>query len=300
MYDVAVVGAGPAGLSASIALACEGKKVVLVDQANHVGGQISHSHLVENVVGYPGGFDGESFSHAAYTQAVGLGVDVMLGQQVAMLSGTAGNFAVITPDTTYHARTILLTIGVAPRPLPFQVVQPDCNVTNELCLQPAMPGEHVLVYGGGNSAGQAACYYAKMGCKVTILSRRPLEETMDGRWVASLESLGVERVIGEIQHVDNDTVVFQSSGEVQNLIPHTVHSFLGGEPITGWVYGWVEVDEGGYIITDDYHCTSTYGIFAAGDCESDSIKRFSCALGGATEAVHAIHRYLLELEGVAA
>lgn len=300
MYQVAVIGAGPAGLSAAIALACEGNSVVLLDQAYSVGGQIAHSHLVENVVGYARGFSGEDFAVQAYEQAISLGVNILLGQQVMMLYGEVGNFVLHTRDTTIYARSVLITTGVAPRPLPFEVSMDAeagaCNITNELHLLSANPGEHVLVYGGGNSAGQAATYYAKRGCEVTILSRRPLVETMDGRWVSTMDELGVQAVVGEIQHV-TDSVVFQSSGMEQSLItPHVLHAFTGGAPTTAWLEGIVARDDRGYIITDSLHNTATIGIFAAGDCEAGSVKRFSCAIGGGSEAVSSISRYLSALD----
>jgi thioredoxin reductase (NADPH) len=287
MYDVAIVGAGPAGISAAIALACEGKQVVVLEQSYIVGGQIAHSHLVENVAGYRNGFSGEDFAIQSYEQAISLGVDILLGHQVLRLYGERNNFILWTDPGDIHARAVLITVGVAPRPLPFAVLMEEegCNITNELHLQPANPGEHVLVYGGGNSAGQAATYYARRGCTVTLLSRRPVQETMDARWIVTLASLGVYNTVGEIQHVDNDTVVFSSSGEAQRLIPHTLHAFTGGDPVTGWLDGWVQVDDRGYIVTDDHHCTTTPGIFAAGDCVSGSVKKFTCAVGGGCEAV---------------
>lgn len=297
MYDVAIVGAGPAGLAASISLACEGRSVVVLEKDYSVGGQIGCSHLVENVVGYSRGFSGVQFAEESYNQALSLGVNIMLGQQVMMLypSPTGLGFTLVTPDASLHSRAVLITVGVAPKPVPFEVCGSDCKVVSDPYLQPAPAGEHVIVYGGGNSAGQAACYYAKLGCKVTILSRRPLPETMDYRWITSLIGLGVDCIVGEIEHVQNDTVVFQSNGQVQHLIPHTLHSFLGGEPVTSWLVGVVKVDVGGYILVDENHCTATSGLFAAGDCVAGSVKRFTCAIGGGVEAVHAIHQYLTGL-----
>lgn len=300
IYDVAIAGAGPSGLSAAIALVCEGRKVVLLDKANYVGGQIAHSHLVENVVGYPGGFNGEQFSQDAYNQAVNLGVDLLLGHQVMMLYKHGESFVLHTPYGGVQARAVLLTVGVAPKPLPFEVSldaeEGACNITNELHLLPANPGEHVLVYGGGNSAGQAASYYAKRGCSVTILSRRPVQETMDGRWIAAMAELGVQAQVGEIQHVSN-SVVFSSNGLEQSLVtPHTLHAFTGGAPTTAWLEGVVARDDAGYIITSLGHQTVTPGIFAAGDCEAGSVKRFSCAIGGGSEAVSSISRYLAVLD----
>ena len=239
------------------------------------------------------GFSGDTFSAQAYEQASRLGVYLLLGHEVVGLHPGHGAFGIDYREAGWlFARAVLITVGVTPRPLPFDVEHGcGCNVTNELSLQPAAPGEHVLVYGGGNSAGQAACYYAKMGCSVSILSRRPLEETMDARWVTSLQGLGVTMHAGEIQEV-NDTVIFCSSGEVQHLTPGTLHSFLGGEPATSWLQGLVGMDEQGYILADTFHCTFTPGIFAAGDCVSGSVKRFTCAIGGGGEAVSAISRYL--------
>lgn len=293
MFDVAIVGAGPAGLAAGCSLACEGRSVVLLDAASAVGGQIAHSHLVENVVGYSQGFSGEQFAGEAHEQALHLGVTILLGQQVMIIDGVAGKFTLMTPETRVHARAVLLALGVSPRPLPFDVVPGTCTCTSDLHLQPAGPGEHVVVYGGGNSAGQAACYYAKCGCRVTLLSRRPLQETMDARWIATLTQLGVEQFMGEVRGVHQDTVIFESSGVVQVLLPHTLHGFLGGTPTTAWLDGVVELDAGGYIITDDHHCTSTYGVYAAGDCVAGSVKRFTCAVGGGVEAVHALDASML-------
>lgn len=295
-YDVAIIGAGPSGLSAAITLACEGRSVVLIDKAYNVGGQIAHSHLVENVVGYPAGFNGEVFAMQAHEQAINLGVTVLLGQQVMMLYRKDGEFVLHTQTPAdIRATAVLITVGVAPRPLPFESEPGNCNVTNELHLQPAKPGEHVLVYGGGNSAGQAGCFYAKQGCIVTVLSRRPLVETMDGRWIATLQALGVTSMVGEIQQV-TDTVIFCSSGETQSLTtPNHLHAFMGGDPVTGWLPG-LQLDEKGYILTNDQHETSTPGIFAAGDCEAGTVKRFSCAIGGATEAASFVSRYLAGLD----
>lgn len=294
LYDVAVVGAGPSGLNAAVSLACEGWKVVVLEKADHVGGQIGCSHLVENVAGYPNGFSGIEFAQAAHTQATSYGVDILLGQEVRGIWGELGDFTLECgshPHYYCRARTILLALGVEPRELPFDVVDATCKLSNTPNLLPANPGEQVLVYGGGNSAGQAAAYYLKAGCNVTLVSRRPVEETMDARWIRSIDELGVQRAVGKVSEVCNDTVVFTDRKVSQELVTHTVHAFLGGDPETAWLTG-IELDARGYVVGDEYHATSVYGIFTCGDCESNTTKQFACALGGSAEAANAVGRCL--------
>lgn len=287
MYDTIVVGAGPGGLSAATTASMEGIKVLLLEGSILVGGQISHSALVENLLPHAHGFSGEHFRQNALEQCKRFGVDLRTGYHVGLLKGDDTRGFEI--NNRFYGRSVILSLGVTPKPLPFAVDMTTIAINNGPELSPVRAGDMVMVYGGGNSVGQAAIEYRSRGAYVTVLSRRPLEETMSSYLIAKLRNSNALLVVGEIDYIDGQWIYTKDNNE---WAANHLHVMIGSVPHTNWLPPAIHLDDSGYIVTDSRHMTSVRGIFAVGDVVSNSVKRVSCAIGCANECIHYLHRHL--------
>lgn len=287
MYDTLVIGAGPGGLSAATTGSMEGLQVLLLEGAKVIGGQIAHSALVENLLPHAEGFSGDHFRQHALAQCSRFGVDLRTGYHAAHLTGDASQGFQI--NNRFYGRSVILSMGVSPKKLPFTISDPGVIINNSPALSPVKAGDVVVLYGGGNSVGQAAVEYHSRGAYVTVLSRRPLSETMSAYLIDKLRNSGVAIAVGEIDYVHGSWVVTNTNEE---WAADYLHVMIGSVPYTSWLPPSIKKDDSGYIITDNRHMTNVRGIFAVGDIVSNSVKRVSCAIGGANECIHYIHHFL--------
>jgi thioredoxin reductase (NADPH) len=331
-YDVAVIGAGPAGLAAAVYGASEGLSTALVDTLA-VGGQIGTTSRIENYLGFPVGISGEEFAERAYIQVLRFGASIVLPATATELTGDA-TARVIRLDTgdQLTARSVIIATGVTYRTIEatgldrlagLGVFYSPLGVDDQI-----HPGDPVVIVGGGNSAGQAAIWLAGRGHPVTIAVRGTnLAESMshylidrisgrpeiDVRYRTEVRGLEGSRWLERVEAED------LTSKTRETLPAAALVVLVGAEPHTEWLAGSVRLDGGGYIVTgpaldpgtryqspwtgrdrDPYLLeTSTPGVFAAGDVRSGSVKRAAAAVGEGSIAVRFVSEHLGRRAGFA-
>ena len=319
-YDLVVVGAGPAGLAASVYGASEGLRTLTVD-AVAVGGQAATSSRIENYLGFPTGISGQDLATRASIQAQKFGAVITSPCAVTSLDEIAGHaVATLSDGTQVAGRALVAATGAHYRKLPIDgleryemagVYYAATELEARRCA-----GAPVVVVGGGNSAGQAAMYLAEKGSPVCVVVRRPLEATMSTYLVDRIEShprvqVHVGTTVTALHGEPTLERVTLVGPEAQVDVPCTaLFSFIGAEPNSGWLDG-VAVDEHGFVLTDRAldldslgdewiatgrrplpYETSRPGLFAVGDLRSGSTKRVAAAVGEGSAAIRSVHEHL--------
>ena len=326
IHDVAIVGAGPAGLAAAVYAASEGLSVIVFDQRAY-GGQAGASARIENYLGFPTGISGGALAGRAFSQAQKFGAEVAIPLQIAHLDcGGAARRAndplrlELTDGRSIHARTVVVASGARYR-------QPNIpNVTDfegagvsywasaveaKLC-----EGEEVALVGGGNSAGQAVVFLAPKVKHLHVGVRRPLEATMSRYLIDRIAALpnvsvytGVEVVALEGDQTGalcEATFRGLDSGKFWTYPLRYLFLFIGAEPNGDWLAKRVEVDRKGFVMTGGSFAptdapvgraplpleTSIAGVFAIGDVRAGSTKRVGAAIGEGAAVVAQIHASL--------
>ncbi|WP_432493683.1 FAD-dependent oxidoreductase [Kineococcus gypseus] len=320
VVDLAVVGAGPAGLAAAVYGSSEGLSVV-VTEAEAIGGQAGTSSMLRNYLGFPSGISGMRLAQRARTQALRFGTRFLPGWETAeLLPGEGGEpHELRTNRASIRARTVLVASGVRYRRLGVPAVEElvGRGVFYGAALSAAreLEGGDVAVVGGGNSAGQAALHLARTARRVSLVVRRgSLAATMSQYLIDELafnprvEVLVDSRVVdaggeGELQRVDVEDVHRRTR---RRLPVRAVFLMLGADPHADWLPAAVSTDERGFVLTGrdvprerwladrppaDL-ATSVPGIFCAGDVRSGSVKRVTTAAGEGAATVPLVHEHL--------
>jgi thioredoxin reductase (NADPH) len=330
MVDLLVVGAGPAGLAASVYGASEGLCTVTLD-ATSTGGQASLSPCIENYLGFPTGISGSELAERAVVQATKFGALLSVPASVTSLEDVDGAFSVaLAEGDSVAARAVLITTGAryrrpeVPRLREFEatsVYYAATQVEAQVCR-----GDPVAVLGGGNSAGQAALFLARHAESVRLLVRHgDLGRDMSRYLVDQLERHpGVEiHLHTELRGLEGEggmlrAVVVEDDRTHQRRTcdARALFIFIGAAPYTGWLAGKLALDDDGFVLTGSLLNssaqraavgvgapplglrppllleTSQPGVFAAGDVRSGSVKRVAAASGEGAMAVRMVHQYL--------
>ena len=316
VYDVAVVGAGPAGLATAVYAASEGLSVLVLD-CRAFGGQAGASARIENYLGFPTGITGMALMARAYNQAQKFGAEMAIPDEAVSLSPDrpAEPFALnLQNGERIKARSVVLATGARYRRLAADNLDTFEATSVHYWASPLeaklCANQDVALVGAGNSAGQAAVYLASQGAKVCMLVRRPdLAETMSRYLVDRIRSLpNIEVVTGaEISGLEGrdgmlDAVRWRdrpSGNEVRRPVNH-LFLFIGADPNTDWLAGSdIALDAKGFILTGaearaGAHPleTTRRGVFAIGDVRATSVKRVAAAVGEGARVVAALHAYL--------
>jgi thioredoxin reductase (NADPH) len=326
-YDLAIVGAGPAGLAAAVYAASDGLRTVVLER-DLPGGQASHTSMIENFFGFPGGIGGAELARLAGRQAEGFGADLVLLNGVTGHRYEGGHAVISLRDgSEVTAPVIIAAPGMVWRRLDVQGVAEllGRGVYYGAGRSEAAQcgGDEVVVVGAGNSAGQAVLHLANAGARVIQAVRGDgLGRTMSAYLVERIERhpLIDVRLHTQVTAIQGDealrAVTLTDGGGVSTeQRAQALFLCLGGVPSTGWAgESGVAVDERGYILTgpDLLHRgarpagwpldrdplaleTSVPGLFAAGDVRSGSTKRVAGAVGEGAMAVALVHRRLEEL-----
>jgi thioredoxin reductase (NADPH) len=323
-YDLLVVGGGPAGLAAAVYGASEGLKTLLVER-EAPGGQAGTSSNIENYLGFPTGLTGADLARRAVAQARKFGAELLTPQEVHGVR-TQGPYRVLTlgDGSEVSSRVLLVATGVEYRKLdvPGAEALTGRGVYYGAALTEALScrDEDIYLVGGGNSAGQAAVYFAQYARSVTVLVRgEGLAESMSQYLIDQIHAIPnitvltrtrVGAVEGE-EHLERITLACDAE---TRMVPATsLFIFIGAVPRTEWLGDLVERDEFGFILTgpdlpradgrvsgwplarDPYLLeTNVPGILCAGDVRHQSVKRVASAVGEGAIAVQFTHRYLAE------
>ncbi len=303
--DLVIVGAGPAGLSASIYSARALLDSVTLEQ-EAVGGQIILTSEVDNYPGIPH-TDGFTLTDAMQKQAEGLGASVVMGKVESIArDGQTGLFTVATPDVSYEAKAVILAGGATPRPGGFEGETEFRGRGVSYCATcdgMFYRGKQVFVVGGGNSAAEEALFLTKFADHVTMVVRKDhlRAQAAVQRQVEKNDKVSV-RFNTSIVKVDGDkllkTVSFRDNltGDVHvekyDEGSFGVFVFVGRIPASELVSESVDVDEHGYIITNDRMATSLPGLFAAGDVRQTPLRQIITAAADGAVAATSVASYL--------
>jgi thioredoxin reductase (NADPH) len=324
MYDLVVVGAGPAGLAASVYAASEGLEVLTVD-ALAAGGQAGTSSLIENYLGFPAGISGEELTRNALFQAQKFGAKITVPAEVRSLGLDGGERVVtLTDGSRILTRCVLVASGVEYRKLDVPrfgdfegagIYYAATEMEARLCR-----GEEVVVVGAGNSAGQAIMFLSRYASRVHVLVRGQDLGASMSRYlvdrVERMENVTIHRgaVVSGLEGDGHLSAVHTkgANGEQQTIATNSLYLFIGEDPHTDWLHGCVELDRRGFVLTGDGLSptttdserwrsagrapflleTSLPGVFAAGDVRAGSAKRVAAAVGEGSMAVSFVHAYI--------
>ncbi len=324
--DLLIIGAGPAGLAASVYGASEGLQTVVLE-AHHIGGQAGGSTRIENYLGFPTGISGADLTDKALLQAQRFGAQISVPMRAVGLRVEPGRKVVLLENgSSMEARALIVATGADYR-------RPDIPGLEELegvgvfyaaseMEARICAGSQAVIVGGGNSAGQAAVFLASRLSKVLIVIRGDdLHKSMSSYLVdrieqtANIELRTQSNVIGlgGEKTLESVTVRHRRSGEETTEQAAGLFLFIGAVPRTEWLSGQVETDERGFLLTGNQLSTgktsppeafqslgrsphlletSVPGIFAVGDVRSQSVKRVASAVGEGSMAVSFVHQYL--------
>ena len=324
LYDVVVVGAGPAGLAAAVYASSEGLRVAVIER-DAPGGQAGQSARIENYLGFPNGLSGSDLSHRATTQAKRLGAEMVLARSVEALEPRGCIHAVRFDDgSEIEARAVIVATGVSYRLLAAEGVS---ELTGKGVFYGASAndarateGDDVYIVGAANSAGQAALHLAQFAKRVVLLVRgNSLAAGMSQYLVERIEAAeNIEvRLETEVSrgtgtdHLETLTIVDRTSGEDEEVAANWLFVFIGALPRTDWLGDDVARDDHGFILTGPDVAaltgegarwslerqpflleTSVPGVFAAGDVRRSSMKRVASAVGEGSSSVSNVHLYL--------
>jgi thioredoxin reductase (NADPH) len=319
-YDTVIVGAGPAGLAAAVYGASEGLRTIAIE-CEAPGGQAGTSSRIENYLGFPSGVSGDSLSSRALSQARRLGAEIVVTRTITRIEPEAHRIHLDGGDVL-HARTIILACGVAWRQLDTPGFEEFAGkgifYGAARSEAPNTHGLDVHLIGAGNSAGQAAMFFASHAKSVTILYRGDtLEKSMSRYLIEQIESRpNIKIAFGtEVVAACGDGAL--ESLEIRNAATdktETIESgglfiFIGADAVTDWLPPEIALDAKGYVLTgrdvvtaerwrlarDPYLLeTSVPGIFAAGDVRYGPVKRVAAAVGEGSMAIAFVHQYLRE------
>ncbi|CAN5189005.1 hypothetical protein BH23BAC1_BH23BAC1_39710 [soil metagenome] len=323
-YDFIIIGAGPAGLAASVNAASEGISTLVIEK-EAPGGQAGSSSHIANYLGFPGGISGEELTKRAITQAEKFGVEILRASEVNKIEIRHGYKNVyLNKNKVLSCYCILLSTGVSYKKLNTPgldnfsgagVYYGGVNTEAPLC-----EGQTVFIIGGGNSAGQAAMYLSHFAQEVEILViEDDLHQTMSKYLIEQIENTSniavhtstvVEKAFGE-KRLEKILIYNKSTEERMEVETAALFIYIGGEPRTKWLPPNILRDEKGFIITgmdlmsnkkiNDFWKLKRYpglletsipGIYAAGDVRNGSVKRVASAVGEGSMVVTYIHQYL--------
>jgi thioredoxin reductase (NADPH) len=318
VFDLAVVGAGPAGLGAAVYGASEGL-ATLVLEAEAFGGQAGTSSMIRNYLGFPGGITGRELGRRGTLQAGRFGAELDMARAVEQLEPGSPHRLALSDGAVAAARAVVLTCGVTYRRLgvePLEALVGAGVYYGAAASQArALEDAEVVVVGAGNSGGQAAVLLARYAAQVTLVARRPaLDATMSAylvREIAAHERIEV-RTSTEVVDGGGDgrlewlELADRASGRRDRVAAAGLFLLIGTETRTGWLPPAVERDDHGFVLTgtdvdaavwpldrSPYPLeTSVPGVFAAGDVRAGGVKRVATAAGEGAMAVPMVHRWL--------
>ena len=321
LYDLIIIGAGPAGLAAAVYGASEGLSTLIVER-EATGGQAGQSTRIENYLGFPNGLSGADLSRRAMTQARRLGAEFLLTQEVVAIANHAGVIGVSLGDgSELRAHSVIISTGVAYRRLQVpgaeQLTGKGIYYGAAVSETSSVRGEHVHIVGAANSAGQAAIHFATVAERVTMLVRgKTLSASMSHYLAERIQvtpniDIRYHSAVAEVcghERLERVVILDTDRGEREVEVASALFVFIGAAPRTDWLDGRVARDEKGFILAgpdvlakcakdwsldrDPYLMeTSIPGVFAAGDVRLGSGKRVATAVGEGATAVMSTWQY---------
>ncbi|TGD77559.1 FAD-dependent oxidoreductase [Hymenobacter wooponensis] len=325
LYDVVIIGAGPAGLAAAVYGASEGLKTLLIERQTP-GGQAGASSRIENYLGFPTGLSGSELAHRAWAQATRLGAEFMAPQEVVNLQVQDGyKLLTLRDQSVIRTKAVVLTTGVSYRTLDAPGLErlSGAGIYYGAARTEARScrNQPVYIVGGGNSAGQAAMFLSTYASRVFIVIRgEHLAASMSAYLITQIEQTPNIEILPRTQLREAcggqslEAVVVQRDGQAPEKHPaRAVFIFIGAKPSTEWVCHLALCDAKGYVLTgrdlvaDPRYAahwkvnrepylleTCVPGLFAAGDGRAGAMARVASAVGEGSMAIKFVHQYLAE------
>jgi len=314
IYDVTVVGAGPAGLAAAVYAASEGLCTIVIE-GTAPGGQAGTSSKIENYLGFPTGISGQRLASRAQLQALKFGVRFAISREVITAEQTDDiHKLTLAGDICVRSRSVVVASGAQYRKLSVKnysqfenhgIYYAATAMESLLCRE-----NEVIVVGGGNSAGQAAVFLSGIAKHVHHIVRgKSLASSMSQYLISRIENSSritlytdseIVKLEGE-SSLKGVTWINHKSGDLIEKPIGSVFVMIGAEPNSGWLFGTVKLDKKGFILTggtDGFeatpYATSVPGMFAVGDVRSNSVKRVASAVGEGSVVISDVHRYLAD------
>jgi thioredoxin reductase (NADPH) len=312
IYDVAVVGAGPAGLAAAVYASSEGLSTVVIEGIAP-GGQAGTSSKIENYLGFPTGISGQRLANRAFVQSLKFGVRFAISREAVTLEPYSDAHKItLEGGISLCSRAIVIATGAQYRKLPLENFE---NFENQGIYYAATGMEtaycrekEVVVVGGGNSAGQAALFLSQTATHVYLMIRaKSLAATMSQYLLSRIEQSRRITILTETEialleggsHLEQVTWVNRRHGSTTSKPIEDLFVMIGAKPNTSWLKGVVALDEKGFVITGGPqgfdgtpYATNTAGIYAVGDVRTASVKRVASAVGEGSVVISDVHRYL--------
>jgi thioredoxin reductase (NADPH) len=315
VFDVAIVGAGPAGLAAAVYAASEGLRTIVVE-GNAPGGQAGTSSRIENYLGFPTGVSGQELAGFAEVQAQKFGARLAISREVTGLECVGDTHLVrVAGGQGIKARSVVVATGARYRKLDI----PDYGRFERECIHYAATpvessrcvGQEVIVVGGGNSAGQAALHLSSTANHVHLVMRAPRPSTTMSDYLlqriilSARITLHTDTAIESVAGGERSQEVILVNGTSQTRTTYKVNNIfvmIGATPNTDWLRSKLELDNIGFILTGkdtgdgaSNFATSCPGVFAIGDVRSGSVKRVASAVGEGSAVISEVHRYIASL-----
>ena len=322
VFDVAVVGAGPAGLAAAVYASSEGLRTVVVE-GEAIGGQAGTSSMIRNFPGFSQGVSGSKLAWEAWQQAWLFGTTFVFMRQAVSLSAEDGHYRMALSDgSSLATRTLVIATGASYRRLSMPSLE-DLQGKGVfygagVSEAPAMTGRSVFVIGGGNSAGQAAMHLAKWAAQVTVLVRgASLAQSMSDYLIREIDAAPNVNVMYRVQvvngtgagHLESLVLEDRASGTRREVAADALFVLIGSQPRAEWLGDGVARDQWGFVLTGPDLPgdatrgwsldrpplpleTSLPGVFAAGDVRHGSVKRVASAVGEGAVTIPLVHRCL--------
>lgn len=305
MYDVIIVGAGPAGLAAGMYAGRAGMSALILERV-FPGGQITRTHLVENYPGFPDGVEGIDLALRLKSHAERHGA-VIETAEVTGFDLTGAEKKIVTTETIYKARTVILAMGAAYKTLGLNTEKKFLGSGVSYCATcdgAFFRGKDVAVVGGGDTAIEDALYLAKLANRVYVVHRRDELRAQKALQNAAFHNSVIEFVWdSEVRAILGDSLVTgvrvhnkKTLGE-RTISVSGVFIAVGTAPHTAEVKELLEVDELGYIKTDAVMRTSLPGVFAAGDIIAKPLRQVVTAAADGAVAIYAAQSYIRENKG---
>ncbi len=324
LYDVAIIGAGPAGLAASVYAASEGLRAIVIDE-RAIGGQAGSSSRIENYLGFPTGISGAALAGRAYSQALKFGAEVALPLRVREFVPPEPSQCRSSPISlalddgqSIRAKTLVIASGARYRTPEItglgEIIETGVSYWASALEAKICEDAEVALIGGGNSAGQAVVFLAPRVKRLHMIVRRDLVETMSTYLIERIAALpNVEIHLGfELSSVSRNggpdisgVLVHRSTKEVRPCDFRHIFLFAGADPNTSWTGGKIETDDNGFVVTGRPFGkyleaiferpsfpleTSVPNVFAIGDVRAGSTKRVAAAVGEGAAVVSQIHQ----------
>lgn len=300
MYDVIIVGAGPAGLTAGIYAARGGLKTAIVEFAMP-GGQAASTENIENYPGFPDGINGYELMNLFHKQALAFGVEFIF-EEVQRFDLKDVVKKIHTPSQVLEARSIIIAAGSKPRLLgvPGEDKFKGSGVSYcATCDGAFFKGKKVIVVGGGDAAIEEGAYLTKFADEVTIIHRRAgfrasqiaLNRAKDNPKIRFELNAVIEEILGS-NHVEGVRILDVLSGTTREIPADGVFIYVGTDPNAQFIHGEIETDDRGYLLTNPFLQTNIGGVYAAGDIRNTPLRQVATAVGDGALAAVEVEKYL--------